>query len=87
MPGKTGSAKRIGGKLPRGKGARYNGGCSAVWRRARRLVTRSESVKKECSMAQRKFSRNEKIFYGISLLIVLSMVLGTIAVAVTPAGL
>lgn len=38
-------------------------------------------------MAQRKYSRNEKIFYGISLLIVLSMVLGTIAVAVTPAGL
>lgn len=32
----------------------------------------------------RKTSRNEKIFYAISILIVVSMVLGTIAFAVVP---
>ena len=37
-------------------------------------------------MAPRKYSRNEKIFYVISLIIILSMVLGTIAVAITPTG-
>jgi cell division protein FtsL len=34
----------------------------------------------------RKYSRNEKIFYVISVIIVFSMVFGMIAVAVTPAG-
>lgn len=33
---------------------------------------------------RRKTSRNEKIFYAISILIVISMVLGTIAFAVVP---
>jgi cell division protein FtsL len=43
----------------------------------------------ERNMAQpqkRKMSRNEKIFYVISLIVVVSMVVGTIAVAVTPSG-
>lgn len=35
-------------------------------------------------MARRKYSRNEKIFYVISLLIVASMVLSTIVMAITP---
>lgn len=30
-------------------------------------------------MARKRYSRSEKIFYGLSLLIVLSMVLGTVA--------
>ncbi len=34
----------------------------------------------------RKRTRNEKIFYVISLLIVLSMIVSLIAVAVTPQG-
>ncbi len=33
---------------------------------------------------RRRLSRNEKIFYFLSLLIALSMVLGLVAVAVTP---
>ncbi len=36
---------------------------------------------------RKKFSRNEKIFYILSLLIVFSMVLSLIYVAITPAGL
>ena len=32
----------------------------------------------------RKYSRNEKILYVLSLLIILSMVVGMIAVAITP---
>ena len=32
----------------------------------------------------KKYSRSEKIFYGLSILIVVSMVLGTIAVVLTP---
>jgi cell division protein FtsL len=32
----------------------------------------------------RKYSRNEKILYALSLLIILSMVIGMIAVAITP---
>lgn len=35
---------------------------------------------------KRKMSRNEKIFYAISLIVVVSMVVGMVAVAVTPAG-
>ncbi len=35
-------------------------------------------------MARRKYSRSEKIFYIISILIVISMVLGSIAFAVAP---
>ena len=35
---------------------------------------------------RRKFSRNEKIFYVLSLLIVFSMVLSLIYVAITPSG-
>lgn len=35
-------------------------------------------------MAKRRYTRNEKIFYILSLIIVLSMVVGTIAVAITP---
>lgn len=36
---------------------------------------------------RKKFSRTEKIFYILSLLIVFSMVLSLIYVAITPAGL
>lgn len=35
-------------------------------------------------MARRKYSRSEKIFYIISVLIIISMVLGSIAFAVAP---
>lgn len=38
-------------------------------------------------MNGRKRSRNEKIFYIISLVIVLSMLFSMIAVAITPQGL
>jgi hypothetical protein len=34
--------------------------------------------------SRRKTSRNEKIFYAISIIIVISMVLGTVAFAVVP---
>ena len=34
--------------------------------------------------AKRRYTRNEKIFYALSLLIIISMVVGLIAVAVTP---
>ena len=37
-------------------------------------------------MSQRKYTRNEKIFYVISVLIVFSMVISLIAVAITPQG-
>ncbi len=37
-------------------------------------------------MSQKRRSRNEKIFYILSLLIVISMVVGLIAVAITPTG-
>jgi len=33
---------------------------------------------------KKKYTRSEKIFYALSLLIIASMVLGMIAVAVTP---
>ena len=36
--------------------------------------------------SSRKRTRNEKIFYAISLLIVLSMLVSLIAVAITPQG-
>lgn len=41
----------------------------------------NDSVVKECIryMARRKLSRNEKIFYGVSLLIVFSMVFSMVA--------
>ncbi len=35
-------------------------------------------------MATRKYSRNEKIFYVVSLLVIISMVVGSIAVVVAP---
>ena len=35
-------------------------------------------------MSRRRYTRNEKIFYFLAILIVVSMVLGTIAVAITP---
>jgi hypothetical protein len=35
---------------------------------------------------KRRYSRNEKIFYIISLLVVASMVLSLIYVAITPSG-
>lgn len=35
-------------------------------------------------MSRRRYSRSEKAFYILSILIVLSMVLGLIAVAITP---
>ncbi len=38
-------------------------------------------------MTKRRYTRNEKIFYVLSLLIVLSMVISLIAVAITPTGL
>ncbi len=37
-------------------------------------------------MAKRRYTRNQKIFYILSLLIVFSMIIGLIAVAITPAG-
>jgi hypothetical protein len=37
-------------------------------------------------MSPRRRTRNEKIFYILSLLIVISMVIGLIAVAITPTG-
>jgi cell division protein FtsL len=33
---------------------------------------------------KKKYTRNEKIFYVLSLLIIFSMVIGMVAVAVTP---
>ncbi len=36
-------------------------------------------------MNRKKYTRNEKIFYALSILLILSMVLGMIAVAITPA--
>ena len=36
------------------------------------------------STVKKRYTRNEKIFYILSLLIVVSMVLGMIAVAITP---
>ena len=36
--------------------------------------------------SRRRLSRNEKIFYFLSLLIALSMVLSLVYVAITPAG-
>jgi cell division protein FtsL len=38
------------------------------------------------SMARRRYTRNEKIFYILSLVIVFSMVLSLIYVAITPSG-
>lgn len=35
-------------------------------------------------MATRKYSRNEKIFYIVSLLVIASMIVGSIAAAVAP---
>lgn len=35
-------------------------------------------------MATRKYTRNEKIFYVISILIIVSMVLGSLAVVIAP---
>jgi hypothetical protein len=40
----------------------------------------------ESIMSPRRRTRNEKIFYILSLLIVISMVIGLIAVAITPTG-
>jgi cell division protein FtsL len=37
-------------------------------------------------MRQKRRSRNEKIFYILSLLLIISMVVGLIAVAITPTG-
>jgi cell division protein FtsL len=37
-------------------------------------------------MSRRRFTRNEKIFYILSLVIIFSMIVGLIAVAITPAG-
>jgi hypothetical protein len=37
-------------------------------------------------MSKRRYSRSEKAFFILSLIIVFSMVLGLIAVAITPAG-
>ena len=38
-------------------------------------------------MSPKRRSRNEKIFYLLSLLIIISMVIGLIAVAITPTGI
>ena len=38
-------------------------------------------------MTRKRRSRNEKIFYILSLLIIISMVIGLIAVAITPTGI
>lgn len=35
-------------------------------------------------MNRKKYTRNEKIFYALSLLIIFSMLIGMIAVAITP---
>jgi hypothetical protein len=37
-------------------------------------------------MKQNRRSRNEKIFYILSLIIIISMIIGLIAVAITPTG-
>lgn len=53
------------------------------------MVPTLENDLQEVSMAQtqkRKMSRNEKIFYIISLIVVVSMVVGMVAVAITPSG-
>lgn len=49
--------------------------------RAPKQATRTTSPS-----GRRSYSRNEKIFYVISLLVVLSMIVGLVAVAITPAG-
>jgi cell division protein FtsL len=38
-------------------------------------------------MSKRRYTRNEKIFYILSLIIVFSMVLSLIYVAITPGGI
>ena len=35
-------------------------------------------------MATRKYTRNEKIFYIVSLLVIASMIIGSIAVVIAP---
>lgn len=49
----------------------------------RRGYDDAESVKRHMS-SRRRYTRNEKIFYILSLLIVFSMVLSLIYVAITP---
>jgi cell division protein FtsL len=52
-----------------------------------RPATRTYARRRKTRMSpRRKFSRNEKIFYILSLLIVFSMVLSLIYVAITPSG-
>ena len=51
--------------------------CQPVWYRNKGI---------EGMNGSRKRTRNEKIFYVISLLIVLSMIVSLIAVAITPQG-
>ncbi len=35
-------------------------------------------------MATRKYTRNEKIFYVVSILVIVSMIVGSVAVVVAP---
>lgn len=35
-------------------------------------------------MATRKYTRNEKVFYIVSLLVIVSMVVGSLAMAIAP---
>lgn len=35
-------------------------------------------------MATRKYTRNEKIFYVVSVIVIVSMILGSVAVVVSP---
>jgi type II secretory pathway pseudopilin PulG len=39
---------------------------------------------KEMNMSRKRYTRSQKAFYILSILIVISMVLGLIAVAITP---
>jgi hypothetical protein len=53
----------------------------------RRCAARSMiAIRNGRSMSKRRYSRSEKAFFILSLIIVVSMVLGLIAVAITPAG-
>jgi hypothetical protein len=50
-------------------------------------TTKTPAVKAGLAQpARRTYTRNEKIFYIISLLVVVSMLIGLVAVAITPAG-
>ncbi len=54
---------------------------------AKRTAAKAPAGKAVPAQTERRtFSRNEKVFYVISLLVVVSMVVGLVAVALTPPG-